>query len=156
MNIQSYPLLKGDSLFRKNELVYINKSSELQEYMNLMHKHDFIEIAYVISGTGKHVVGENQYDISKGDLFIINYDVPHGFFPNSEGKEGLIVYNCVFMPKFLDASLLSSINFKDIASSFLFKSIFPDNTSPLPDLNLRGTDFQEVGVLFSKMYAEYK
>ncbi len=156
MNIQSYPLLKGDSLFRKNELVYINKSSELQEYMNLMHKHDFIEIAYVISGTGKHVVGENQYDISKGDLFIINYDVPHGFFPNSEGKEGLIVYNCVFMPKFLDASLLSSINFKDIASSFLFKSLFPDNTSPLPDLNLRGTDFQEVGVLFSKMYAEYK
>jgi AraC family transcriptional regulator, L-rhamnose operon transcriptional activator RhaR len=156
MYVQSYPLLKGDSLFRKDELVYINKSSELQEYMNLMHKHDFIEIAYVVSGSGKHVVGENQYDISKGDLFIINYDVPHGFFPKSEGKEGLIVYNCVFMPKFLDASLLSSINFQDIASSFLFKSLFPDNTAPLPDLNLCGTDFQEVGVIFNKMYAEYK
>ena len=154
--MKSYPILKGDSLFKKNELVYINKSSELQEYMSLMHKHDFIEIAYVISGTGKHIVGDHQYDTSKGDLFIINYDVPHGFFPNSEGEEGPVVYNCVFMPKFLDASLFGSINFQDIASSILFKSLFPDNTAPLPDLNLHGTVFTEVGVLFSKMYSEYK
>lgn len=156
MNMQSYPLLRGNSLFRKNELVYINRSSELQEYMNLMHKHDFIEIVYVISGTGKHVVGDNQYETSKGDLFIINYDVPHGFFPSAEGEEGPVVYNCVFMPQFLDASLFSSIHFQDITSSFLFKSLFPDNSTPLPDLNLRGTDFKEIGVLFSKMHSEYK
>ncbi len=156
MSMQPFPVLKGDSLFRKNELVYINRSSELQEYMNLMHKHDFIEIVYVISGSGKHIVGDNQYETSKGDLFIINYDVPHGFFPSTEGAEGPVVYNCVFMPQFLDASLFSSLRFQDITSSFLFRSLFPDSTSPLPDLNLRGTDFKEIGVLFSDMYSEYK
>lgn len=156
MDKKLYPLLKGDSLFKENELVYINKSSELEEYMSMMHKHDFIEITYVISGTGKHIVGDNEYETSKGDLFIINYDVPHGFFPSSEGEAGPVVYNCVFTPKFLDSSLFASLDFKDIPTSFLFRSLFPDNTAPLPDLNLRGTDFAEVGVLFSKMYAEYK
>lgn len=157
MEIHSFPLLKGNSLFRKNELVYINKSSELEEYMNIMHKHDFIELAYVISGEGKHIVGGSRYSISKGDLFIINHDVPHGFFPASEGEPCPVVYNCVFKPKFLDASLFSSSNFQDLASSFLFKSLFPDSsTAHLPDLKLHGAGFKELGDLFSKMYAEYK
>ena len=123
--------------------------------MGLMHKHDFIEIVYVISGSGKHVVGDHQYETKKGDLFIINYDVPHGFFPYFEGEKGPVVYNCVFMPKFLDAALLSSIHFQDLTSSFLFKSLFPDNASPLPDLNLQGAYFKEIGILFSKMHSEY-
>ena len=36
--------------------------------MNIMHKHDFIEITYVLDGKGKHAVGNNQYEIYKGDL----------------------------------------------------------------------------------------
>lgn len=156
MIYQSYPILKGDTLFRKNELVYVNKSSELQEFMSLMHKHDFIEIVYVISGRGKHIVGDNEYKVSKGDMFIVNFDVPHGFFHDETDKDEPVVYNCVFMPKFLDSSLFSSIHFQDITSSFLFKSLFPDNYNPGPDLKLKGTDFNEIGDLFSKMYTEYK
>lgn len=157
MDKQAYPLLKGDSVFRKNELVYVNKSDEeFQEYMHFMHRHDFIEIVYVISGYGKHVVGDTEYNMSKGDLFIVNYDVPHGFFANAEKDEGPVVYNCVFMPKFLDASLFSSIHFQDITSSFLFKSLFPDKFTSTPDLRLSGTEFNEIGDLFSKMHNEYK
>ncbi len=183
MDIKAYPVLQGNELFRENELIYINRSDELQEFMNVMHRHDFIEIAYVISGEGRHVIGENQYDISKGDLFIINSDTPHGFFPAEgsgyipeafgettvasgntaeasgktvTGKQEPVVYNVVFMPGFLDASLLGSIKLEDITSSFLLKSLFPDNSNPLPDLKLHGTDYTEVGELFSKMYHEYK
>lgn len=157
MDIQKYPLLKGDSIFRKNELVYVNKScEELQEYMNFMHRHDFIEIVYVISGKGKHIVGNSEYELHRGDLFIINYDVPHGFYALEKGKNEPVVYNCVFMPKFLDASLFSGNHFQDITSSFLFKSLFPDNFAPGPDLKLSGAEFKEIGDLFSKMHNEYK
>ncbi len=156
MAAKSYPVLKGNTLFRRDELVYINKSSELKEYCNVMHRHDFIEIAYVISGEGFHVVGDNEYNTSKGDLFVINYDVPHGFFPRQDSTEGPVVFNCVFMPQFLDASLFSSIHFQDITSSFLFKSLFPEDYTPSPDLKLHGTEFTEVGELFSRMYLEFK
>lgn len=151
-----FPILKGDRLFRRNELVYINKSDELMEYHGIMHKHDFIEIAYVISGTGIHVVGDKEYETSKGDLFVINYDVPHGFFPNRDRSEAPVVYNCVFMPKFLDSSLFTSIHFQDITSSFLFKSLFPEDYVPAPDLKLQDAEFKEIGELFGKMYLEYK
>lgn len=156
MGAEAYPVLKGNTLFRKNELVYINRSDELQEYCNIMHKHDFIEIAYVISGHGIHIVGDYEYEISKGDLFIVNYNVPHGFFPKEGSTDGPILYDCVFMPGFLDASLFSSIHFEDITSSFLFKSLFPGDHAPNPDLKLKGIEFNEIGDLFTKMHTEYK
>lgn len=154
--MESYPLLKGDTLFRGNEPVYINRSDELQEYCNVIHRHDFIEIAYVISGSGIHIVADRQYETARGDLFVINFDVPHGFFPQPDKSSDPIVYNCAFMPGFLDLSLFSTSHFEAIASSFLFKSIFPGDFATYPDLKLSGSEFHEIGNLFEKMYSEYK
>ncbi len=153
----SVPTLRGSSIFRTGELIYINKSSEeYEEYMHMMHKHDFIELVYVISGKGKHVVEDNEYELSKGDLFIINHNVAHGFYPLKEGVDEPVVFNCLFMPEYLDSSLLSNSNFEDIVSSFLFKSLFPDRSIALPDLKLAGSQYTEIGELFSRMYSEYK
>ncbi len=156
MKAESLPVLSGKNLFRENELVYVNRSDELKKYNGIMHKHDFIEIAYVFSGKGIHIIGDRKFNISKGDLFILNYDVPHGFFSNSEEKTQPVVYNCVFMPTFLDSSLLGSKHFQDIFSSFLFKSFFPEDSTTSADLRLTGTAYQDIGELFHKMYDEYK
>lgn len=152
----SYPVLTGNMLFRKNEFVYINRSDELKEYCNVLHSHDFIELAFVISGCGTHKVADKDYSTSKGDMFVINCDVLHGFFRCKDTVDPLIVYNCVFMPQFLDLSLFSASNFEEITSSFLFKSLSPDNFTPKPDLKLSGTRLFEISELFEKMYLEYK
>lgn len=151
-----FPTLTGKSLFRENELVYVNRSDELKQFDGIMHKHDFIEIAYVILGKGLHVVGDHKINTKKGDLFIVNYDIPHGFFADPNDGTEPIVYNCVFMPKFLDSSLLGSMYFQDISSSFLFKSIFPEESPKNADLRLKGTEYRDIGDLFHKMYEEYK
>jgi AraC family L-rhamnose operon transcriptional activator RhaR len=151
-----YPVLEGSSLFRRNELIYINKSHELPEYCDKMHKHDFIEIAYVSSGNGYHQVGDYRYQVAKGDLFLINYQIPHGFFSSPPPGAPLVLFNCVFRPEFLDASLFRSAYFEDIATSYLFESLFPEDYSPSPTLNLQGVEFHLIGDLFQKMYHEYK
>jgi AraC-like DNA-binding protein len=154
--MENYPVLKGNTLFRKDELVYINRSDELEEYCNVMHSHDFLEIAFVISGRGTHRVGNREYETTRGDLFIVNFDVPHGFFQNKASDDPLVVYNCVFLPQFLDLSLFSASHFEEITSSFLFKSLVPENFMPTPDLKLSGTRLFEISELFDKMYTEYK
>lgn len=152
----SLPLLRGESVFRPNELVCINKSNELEEYCEILHKHDFIEIAYVIQGKGIHMVGSEKFDVSVGDLFLINYDVPHGFFSNPSASQKIVVYNCIFKPEFIDFSLINSNDFSHITSSYLFKSFFPDETGSIPDLKLLDADFNEIHQLFNNMYNEYK
>lgn len=43
------------------------------------HKHDFSELFLVVSGSGKHTVAEYEYPLHKGDVFVINGDIEHGF-----------------------------------------------------------------------------
>lgn len=156
MSMESAPLLSGSELFRAGEQAYINRSDESwQDYMNLLHRHDFIEIAYVISGAGLHQVGDKQYATRKGDLFIINHDVAHGFFPDAD-HPAPIVYNCVFLPAFLDAALLQSAQFDHATSSWLSRTLTPEAGATEADLRLTGTQYKEIGALFTQMHEEYK
>ena len=138
-----------------NEPIYMNKVSEEQE--SHLHAHDFIEIAYVISGCGTHKIGEKEYDVSKGDLFIINCDIPHEFrsFEDSSNP-ALWVYNCIFKPEFLDYKLVNCKDFYNITHHFLFRSVFPQDSAIDNDIKLLARDSLEIEELYEKMYREYK
>ena len=69
----------GSRFFRPGELFFINKVSESRR--EHLHGHDFIEIAYVASGKGIHLVGEKSYEVTRGDLFVIDYNTLHEFRP---------------------------------------------------------------------------
>lgn len=152
--MQGHNVYKGEDFFRNGEAVYVNKATERHHYE--MHSHDFMEIAYVASGTGTHKIGEMEYSVSKGDLFIINYDIPHGFRCVSSGPEAeLTVYNCIFKPEFIDYQLINSKDFRDIAHHYLFRSLFPLESGTQNDFVLIGRDSPELEQLYVKMYNEY-
>ena len=80
-----------------------------------LHTHNFIEIAYVDSGEGTHIVANQSFSVNRGDVFIINYDVPHRFYTDS----ALTIYNCVFTTEFMDKHLAGSRDFNDILRLYL-------------------------------------
>lgn len=41
------------------------------------HKHDYIEIAYILSGHGKYRLNDEVVDVTEGDLLILNPGVMH-------------------------------------------------------------------------------
>jgi len=70
-----------------------------------MHVHDFIEIVYVYRSKGLHKVRDHIMPVSEGDLFIINHDTPHCIYPyDRKNTDGLLVYNCMFLPAFIEES----------------------------------------------------
>jgi AraC family transcriptional regulator, L-rhamnose operon transcriptional activator RhaR len=150
----SFRIFTGENFFRAGESIYINKAYEEAE--SHMHSHDFIEIAYVASGTGTHKIGNMEYSVSKGDLFIINHDIPHEFrsLPD-RSKSKLMIYNCIFKPEFFDYQLINSKDFQDITHHFLFRLLFPDEDKMPGDIVLLGKDCAELEQLYIKMYNEY-
>jgi YesN/AraC family two-component response regulator len=133
--------------------MYINKSIESEKPH--LHAHDFLEIAYVASGNGIHIIGENEYTVSKGNLFIINYNVPHEFrsIPNSNAK--LVIYNCTFQPEFLNNSLVGCKDFSDVTNNLLFKTIFPEEVESPVDINLMEYEYNSIQNIYEKMHREY-
>jgi len=148
-------VLKGEDFFKDNIPVFLNVATEHKVENCNFHKHDFIEIAYVNSGRGIHVVGNEKYPVSKGDLSIINYDIPHVFIQNKDDYEGdFIVFNCIFKPEFIDYSLINSNDFKDITTSLLFNTFFIED-KPAINLKLSGVNQSEIEDIYRNMQIEY-
>jgi AraC-like DNA-binding protein/mannose-6-phosphate isomerase-like protein (cupin superfamily) len=58
-----------------------------------MHMHDdMMEIVFIKEGSGRHLIGDQQYSIRKGDLLIYNSSVLHDEYANSETP--MRVYCC--------------------------------------------------------------
>lgn len=54
---------------------YVSKHKMVNE--GSYHDHDFTELAYILSGKGKYLVGTEEFDVEAGDLVICNPGVKH-------------------------------------------------------------------------------
>lgn len=151
---KNVPVITEKDIFRPGEKVFIHMSSQHPEFIGVIHKHTFIEIVYVISGSATHIVGNRSVPATKGDLFIINHNTPHTFLENKDGPDPWIAYDLSFTPGFLDASLLDNMRFASISPSFLFYSLFPEEQT-VPDVHISGSSYSAFGELFNKIYMEY-
>lgn len=50
------------------------------------HCHDHLELAYIMSGSGKYYIEGEMYDVREGDLLILNPGVKHQAQPAGEGE----------------------------------------------------------------------
>ena len=148
------PIFTAENTFRPGESVYIHLSTDFPEFVGILHKHEFIEIVYVISGSAVHETAGGSYTVSRGDVIVINYDTPHAFH-EVPSDETFTAYDLMFTPDFLETSLIRAGDFNEMCSSFLFYSLFPEQEAIGPDVHLAGSSYGIFGELFNKIYLEY-
>jgi len=94
-------LAKGDDYFKDckfainvckiNRMKNISHNNDLTE---IEHHHDFIEIVFITKGRGVQVISSNEYEVSEGDIFILQGFQNHYF--KDAGKAEMI--NLMFDP----------------------------------------------------------
>lgn len=82
------------------------------------HKHDFIELVYMLKGETVHTIDGKQYTLSHGDMLIINYNQTHSL----RGDTPNTYINILIKPEYVNESLVNSEN----AFSLLNLSEFKD------------------------------
>ncbi|OXM14777.1 AraC family ligand binding domain-containing protein [Paenibacillus herberti] len=114
------------------------------------HDHEFLEMAYVMSGEGFHYVGDRVAKTNKGCLYILPVGTSHLFRPSGpSNKNKLLVYNLCIRSEFVDELQQWLSRFGDDGDSFsLFKGA-PGSHLTLVDRNM------ELGGLFHQMHREY-
>lgn len=154
LNYDHVPVIQKQDIFRPNENVYIQLSTQYPDFIGVVHKHTFIEIVYILSGSATHIIGDRRIPAAKGDLFIVNYDTPHTFIANPNCDESLVAYDLLFTPNFFDTALLNSTFLESISSSFLFYSLFPEEQLA-SDVHICGSSYNVFGEIFNKIYLEF-
>ncbi len=84
-----------------------------------LHKHDFLEMVYVIEGKAHHALNDTTTIIQAGDYFIIDYEAYHQYH-SVEDKEFVII-NILFNPEIIDKVLIHCHSFKDLINHYLIR-----------------------------------
>ncbi len=82
------PLESSEFPFDCFEATGLDKSDEVA-----LHNHDCLELNYCSSGTGTYIIGEIEYDIKAGDLFVINNSDYHIAVNESDLNLKIIVFS---------------------------------------------------------------
>lgn len=149
-------VLTKEHFFRPNENMHIQRSDEFPDYIGIWHKHEYIEIVYVISGHAVHKIGDKVYQVKRGDLFIVNKNTPHSFCVEKTSGEPFVAYDLMFTSEFFDSSMSGYQPLETLKNSFMFHSLFAGRTQIPPFFSVTGKEYTQFGEIFNKIYLEHR
>ena len=115
------------------------------------HSHDFVEMFYVVKGSGTHNINGKEYDLSPGDIFLINYDTKHQI----KAKNGpLLLYNCIFTPSLFNQMLNGSRNFFDITDHFLISDLYANFSTDYISASALGSERNHILNIYERLIHE--
>lgn len=109
-----------------------------------MHRHDFIEVVFIISGRALHVTPFGEHEISRGDLLVIPLNGTHCY----EQLEELELVNLLFLPSRLPLPLLELYNHSGYKHLFVTEHDFFVKRGFYPHMKLDESFLAESEALF--------
>jgi AraC family transcriptional regulator, L-rhamnose operon transcriptional activator RhaR len=142
--------------YTRNEYIDKNENIALQAYRTQRaeseHTHEFIEIVYILSGSGRHTVNGLQFPVQRGDLLFINIGQTHAFA--SQGDMEIV--NCLINPEFIDQELIHAENALEILALSSFDDFDIPTEKLIPLVRFEGRDLLDVEQLINSMIREFR
>ncbi|MCC0627706.1 MULTISPECIES: AraC family transcriptional regulator [unclassified Clostridioides] len=85
-----------------------------------LHVHDFVEMNIMYSGEATALILEKEIKFKKGNVCILDTNVPHTIKPLGEQD---ILINLIIQKKYFDTTMLSRLSNNGIISNFLLDAI---------------------------------
>ena len=135
-------------VFQENERITVQKNIGAKENP---HTHEFIEIVYILSGTGKEWIDGKEYPVSDGSLMFINYGQTHAFCADRE----MVYYNILLEPEAVSEKIINADNAFAILSLTAFSDFSLADTSN-PFVSFSCAEREKLDYVLCEMYREYQ
>lgn len=150
------PVMTTQQFFKPGEHFHMQVSTDFPDFVGVAHRHEYIEVVYVLSGAATHIVEDKSSPARQGDLFLINVGTTHKFCPSRRTAEPFVVYDLMFTPEFFDLSLAGSRAIEALSGSFMFRSLLGTRRGKDASFGISGDLYTTFSELFHKMYYEYR
>jgi AraC family L-rhamnose operon regulatory protein RhaS len=117
-----------------------------------VHRHDFVELVFIVRGEAEHYFEGQKYEIRAGDVFIINPGEAHTY-QIGPGKQ-IEIINCLFQPELLRDSLLRELGVSHSMDYFYVHPFLDSQERFHHRLNLNGESASRVLSLLETMIKE--
>lgn len=117
MVLKSIYSLTPDLLIKSSNIV-VKKHSRFQSYPP--HFHDWVEINYMYSGSCHQTINNQYYNLSKGQVLLIDSDTVHSVEPLSEDDILIVI---IINKEFFDSNFFNRLDSNSTLSSFFVNTI---------------------------------
>lgn len=121
------------------------------EHIAVSHKHNFLELVYIISGSATHNFMGREETLSAGDYFVVDYNTAHGYISK---EQNLTIINCLFLPEFIDKTFENEQSFNRLAEKYFLKITGRRISGPASNQIFKASKKTER--LFLEMLEEYR
>lgn len=147
---------KNITLLKMAENMHGNLPFFVRKYSAIttgLHRHEYMQINYIYQGKGKHMVNHCEFDIIKGDIFVIPPYIPHSI--NVSEDFSLEVFEFEFQPEFINQNFESIENIETFFDFAYIETFLLCENQVKPRLNLTGKVQVEVESLLNDVLNEY-
>ena len=139
---------KTEDFMTDSESIHIFKDSG-SNISSRLHTHEFIEIAYILSGKMTQIIDGKEYDARRGDIFFMNYGCTHSFFADSD----FAYVNILFSPETVSNLLAPQSNVLFFLSAGAFNEMRSD--ANCGKISFLGSEMREIEAILLSMQKEY-
>lgn len=129
--------------------IYISYDTVKDEFE--MHSHDCYEMVIISEHKGKHIINNDTYDVSRGDVFVFNEKAVHGFV----GANELSMYNIAFNKSVFDEHHLDINNIPGYHALFTVETSCEQSDLYKSYIHLNVNTIDRVFDILEQMKREY-
>jgi AraC-like DNA-binding protein/mannose-6-phosphate isomerase-like protein (cupin superfamily) len=118
-----------------------------------LHRHEYMQINYVYQGKGTHYVRNHEFEIIKGDIFVIPPYIPHYITVPEDGH--VEIFEFEFLPEYINQTFNSLENAESFLDFAYIEPFLLSENQIKPRLNISGKIQTEVEDLLNEALREY-
>ncbi|MBM7566059.1 helix-turn-helix domain-containing protein [Paenibacillus sacheonensis] len=115
------------------------------------HTHSFVELVYILHGSGIHRINDQSYNVRRGDLLWMNVGDRHSFYAGQD----MHYMNICIVPDLLNEHLSSLEPNQGFFSQRLFQEFRQALQRSFHHIRFQGRSLLELEALLESMYNEY-
>ncbi|RVT58355.1 AraC family transcriptional regulator [Niallia taxi] len=144
---QRHFIIESEKFLDKNKMITVRKHTRFIDFPK--HRHNYIEINYVVKGKLKQKVDNDSITLKKGELLFLNQHIEHEI--EACGDDDLII-NFIIQPLFFQF-IFQYLNGENIITEFLINSLF-NHTQNGQYLYYSVSEVEEIQELVEKIIKE--
>ncbi len=138
---------RSDELIERGVTIHIFR--HVSDDVEAPHRHEFIEMVYILSGSATEEVNSESYEVRRGDLIFINYGSIHAFSPHG----GFSFVNICFDPETVGSGMITPENAFALLQLTAFDELRRDTDEGM--ISFSGAERDELERLLELMLREY-
>lgn len=99
-------LIEKDNKYFMTDSAYVYTIKNAGEINIPEHKHDFVEMVYILKGKSVHYIDGKEYPVRHGDVLVINYNQTHSMINGAD----VDYINILMKPEYINKSLVNNEN----------------------------------------------